>query len=334
MQVYRPGGIISGAVEFTLTEPKCYDCIKVDFLGSGHVEWYEGRTHFIGNEKYVKSSLLLWSPEQSNGGSIGPGSYSFRFQFVIPSHIPSSFDLQYSTAYISYKVEGRAITGAFRSDHVATAPIIIIRLTSISGQNEVKPVREVERKQVGCLCCAAGDVEFVAKLPRTGFCVTNGDVIPLTVDVQNNSSRVIQMRARIFRRVTMIVRGHENSSRTDMAEISSQPIQAGASYVWNPTNWIVPELSPTLYGCRLLRVEYVLEVCAVIPNAVNLRCHIPIVLGNLPFSATENFENFLLDSLVASLILGRTSESVIVRRDNEEEDADDECNSSERATLI
>ena len=339
MQVYRPGETISGAVEFTLTEPKRYDCIKIDFLGGAHVKWSEGKTHFVGNDKYAQSSLLLWSPQQSNGGSIGPGSFSLPFQFVIPSHVPSSFGnpgiaIFGEIAYIFYKLEARAVTGAMRLNHKASAPITVSRPTSISGTNEVKPVREVERKQVGCLCCAAGDVEFVAKLPRTGFCVTNGDVIPLTVDVQNNCTRVIQMRARIFRRVTMIVRGHENSSRTDMAEISSQPIQAGASYVWNPTNWIVPELSPTLHGCRLLRVEYVLEVCAVIPNAVNLRCHIPIVLGNLPFSAAENFENFLLDSLVASLILGRTSESAVVRRDNEEEDADDECNSSERATLI
>ena len=52
---------------------------------------------------------------------------------------------------------------------------------------------------------AAGDVEFVAKLPRTGYCITNDDVIPLTVDVQNNSTRAIKMKARIFKRVSMFV---------------------------------------------------------------------------------------------------------------------------------
>ena len=189
----------------TLTEPKCYNCIKVDFLGSGHVQWRVYKETHVGNEKYVESSLLLWSPEQSSFGSIGPGSYSFQFQFVIPSHVPSSFDWQSpnffvtARAYISYMIEARAITGAMRFDHRASVPIIIEPLISIG--NRGTPVQHVKRKQVGCLFCAAGDVEFVAKLPRTGYCVTNGDVIPLSVDVQNNSTRTIKMKARIFRQV-------------------------------------------------------------------------------------------------------------------------------------
>ena len=93
LQAYRPGETISGAVEFTLTEPKCYDCIKVDFLGSAHVEW-GGKTRYLSDELYVQDSCLLWSPQHGNGSSIGPGSLSFPFQFVIPSHVPSSFHQQ------------------------------------------------------------------------------------------------------------------------------------------------------------------------------------------------------------------------------------------------
>jgi hypothetical protein len=250
LQVYRPGETVSGAVEFTLTEPKSYDCVKVTFFGSAHVEWRDGKTSYIGNEKCVDDSLLLWSPQQSSTGSIGPGSFSFRFQFVIPPHVPSSFrDCQ---GYVSYKLEARAVTGAFRFDHKASAPIFIMRLISISGGNWATPIRQVKRKQVGCLCCAAGNVESVAKLPRTGFCVTNRDVIPLTVDVENDSTRVIQMRARIVQQVSLFVREHKDVSRETMAEITSEPIQPRSSYMWNRTNWIVPALTPTLEPSPLL----------------------------------------------------------------------------------
>jgi hypothetical protein len=182
-----------------------------------------------------------------------------------------------------------------------------MRLTSISGGNWATPIRQVKRKQVGCLCCAAGNVEFVAKLPRTGFCVTNRDVIPLTVDVENNSTRVIQMRARIVKRVTLFVRCYKDVSKETVAEITSEPIQPRSSYVWNPNNWIVPALMPTLLGCRIIHAEYILEVAAVIPIAINLSCNISLLMGNLPFTSSGNLEEALLGAIVTAMVRGRSS---------------------------
>ena len=331
LQVYYPGETVSGAIEFTLTKPKYYDCIKVEFLGKAHVQWSRGKTHYVGNEKYIEDRILLWSPQQS-GGSIGPGSFSFRFQFVIPSHVPSSFAYENTSifdngsAYISYKVEGRAVTGVFRFDDIASAEIFILQLMSINGEQMV-PVRQVKRKQVGCLCCAAGDVEFVVKLPRTGYCVINRDIIPLKVDVQNNSTRVIEMNAKIMKRVTLFVRDHDNISWEDVAEISSDSISAGASCVWNPTNWFVPEVRPTLVGCRIIHVDYILRVSAVIPNALNLTCDIPLFLSNLPYRSSG--DRALLEAIITALLQGATA-----NRLTNDDDVYDPNNSSERDTLI
>ena len=218
-----------------------------------------------------------------------------------------------------------------------------MRLTSISGGNQATPIRQVKRKQVGCLCCAAGNVEFVAKLPRTGFCVTNGDVIPLTVDVENSSTRVIQMRARIMKRVSMFVRDNEDISSEIMAEITSEPIQPQSSYVWNPTNWIVPALTPTLLGSRIIHADYVLEVAAVIPNAIDLSCDISLLMGNLPYdSNARNLERALLGAIVTAMVRGRNSAATRGRgaqgqshgTDINGEDFEDEYNSSERDALL
>ena len=246
---------------------------------------------------------------------IGPGSFSFPFRFIIPPHVPSSFNFRdgtYACGNISYKIAARAVTGAFRFDHKVSTEILILRLTSCSATNHMAPVQEVKRKQVGCLCCAAGDVEFVAKLPRTGFCVTksNGDVIPLTVNVQNNSTRLIKMKAKIIQQVTLSVREYCHVSNKSMAKISSEVIQPGASYVWSPTNWTVPlRLPPTLLGCRILRVEYNLEVSAVIPRALNLRCNIPLFIGNLPLLSSDNLERVtaLVGAMVSVLVQSKTS---------------------------
>ena len=169
----------------------------------------------------------------------------------------------------------------------------------------MKPVQQVKCKQVGCLCYAAGDVEFIAKLPRTGlYSVINGDVIPLKVDLQNNSTRVIQMKAKIIKRVWRFVRSNSNVSSQSVAKISSEPIQPGASYTWNPT---IPATPPTLLGSRILRVDYVLEMAAVIPKALNASCNIPLFLGNLPYMTSANIERAILDAIVKALFLSRAS---------------------------
>ena len=100
--------MVSRTVEFTLTEPKHYNCMKIDFFGSARVHWSEMIRRFTSQEKYIQESLQLWSPQQSDCGSIGPGFFSFQFQFVIPSHVPSSFAFRDGTStisYIFYKVE-------------------------------------------------------------------------------------------------------------------------------------------------------------------------------------------------------------------------------------
>ena len=194
-----------------------------------------------------------------------------------------------SSAYISYEVEGRAVTGRFYVDYEDSTKVYISRPTTIIEANQwAFPVSLVKRKQVGCLCCAAGNVEFVAKLPRTGYCVTNLDTIPLVVNIQNNSTRVIEMRATIFQKVLMISQdNNSNDCCKTVAEVCSEPVQPGDSYEWCPNNWHIPTLLPTIVGSRILRLDYVLVVSAVIPNALNLICSIPLFMGNLPYANSQ-----------------------------------------------
>ena len=288
--------MVSGTVELTLAESKCYNCIKVNFLGSARVHWSGMIRSFTSQEIYIQESLQLWNPKQSHCGSIGPGFFSFQFQFVIPSNVPSSFAFRLNgtstLGYVLYKVEARAVTGAFQHDLKATTEVLVSKTISISGTNQAVPVRQVKQKEVGCLCCAAGNVEFVAKLPRSGYCVTNQDVIPLTVDVLNNSTRVVEIRASLIQRVTLSVRNYHHVSNKIVAEVSSEIIRPGASNIWSPTDWIIPPgLWPTLLGCRIIQTDYILEVSAVISNAPDLSCCISLLMGNQPFVSSVGIED-------------------------------------------
>lgn len=118
---------------------------------------------------------------------------------------------------------------------------------------------------------------FVAKLSRSGYCVVNDDVLPLTVNVQNFSAKVIHMRSKILQKVMMFAHTqageaspfeYQRSCYKYLADVCSESWQV--IYKWNAINWAIPNLPPTLLGYRTVCVEYILEVSAVIPNALKI----------------------------------------------------------------
>ena len=101
----------------------------------------------------------------------------------------------------------------------------------------------------------------------------NDDVLPLTINVQNFSVKVIHMRSKILQKVMMLAhtRAGEASPfeyQKCLADVCSESWQV--IYKWNAINWAIPKLPPILLGYRVVCVEYILEVSAVIPNALKI----------------------------------------------------------------
>ena len=202
-----------------------------------------------------------------------------------------------------------AVAGLFRFNDRTTAEIIIQREATIRRETQV-PVRQARQGQVGCLCCYAGNVEFVAKVPRTGYRVA--DKIPLTVDVENNSTKEIRMEARILRRVTFYVYHNTCTAKETMARVSSDPISPRDTVTWSPDNLVVRAVLPALEGCRIINVEYKLSVVAIMPNSLDLVCDIPLSLGMASHTSSlgqADLERVLIPILRQPLTADQTSQT-------------------------
>ena len=286
---------MTGSVELNLTEAKKYKYVQIRLYGHAHVHWTETRTtgtgdnqrtetvSYTSNETYVDQIATLWSNKQTPHEMIGPGMYNYQFQFTIPPDCPSSF--QGSCGYIRYQVLGRIGTGLFRFDQRINAPIQVCQILDINQPQYLSPVRQMKQKQVGCLCCVSGNVEFTVNVPRTGFCI-NRDRIPLSVVVENGCGRSITVRAEISKLVTFFASGNRTFSRKTVALVGSEIIPPHSTEVWNPENLLVPMIDPTLLSSKIIKVEYTLKVSAVIPYAINPSIKIPVFMGNVPFEGS------------------------------------------------
>ena len=293
MQVFFSGQRLTGSLELTLAEPKSYKLIQIRLYGHAHVHWTESHPrgnntteiiNYTGNETHVDLTAVLWKSEQAPKGKIGPGSFRFPFQFTIPPNCPSSY--HGSVGYIQYYVTGHIGTGLFKFDRRINVPIQICQIININKPQLLAPVRQTVNKQIGCLCCVSGHIDFTINLPRSGFCI-NGDRVPLSVAVENGSGRRITMRAEISKQTTYTVKGNHRFNRSIIAQASSQVILPRSSQTWSPENFIMPAVETSLTTSRMISIKYTLRVWAVVPFAFNPSLTIPIVLGNVPYQGSS-----------------------------------------------
>ena len=283
---------MSGEVQFFLKDPKSCQQIQISLFGGAHVEWVrqyqEGnvtRTEkYVANETYVDEAKILWQSSDSPDGKIGPGMISLPFQFTLPPNCQSTHPNIQSLAdiaRIAYTLKAKIITTGFlTNESKVEMPLKVKKITDINLPDLILPTQRSEHTPVGCLC-NAGELQFTANLPRTGLCA--GEKFPLTVDVENSSSRRIHMRIRIKRHWTYEASGQMFEQSRFLKVYNSPRIEPNSQYTWNVTEMMVPYVVPTMEGSQIIKTEDSLEVAAVIPWDLNASVEFPITIGNVPF---------------------------------------------------
>ena len=281
-----PGSEVSGVLSFQVTEAKSYSYAKVRLFGRAHVSWsrgQEGGTQSVTRE-YLNLKVVVWSQHQAPNGILHPGPYSFPFQFTIPDDtlLPRTFEG--TGGSIRYTIEGRIATGAWKFDHVVRAELPLVEVVDINLSRFQRPARREVTKTVCCWCCTSGPITLSAETPRTGFCI--GEVIPLSVNLENGSNRQIQLSATLQQRV--VYSAHRQivaRNKYQVLRLLSDRLQPRTPTLWSlGDNLIIPRgWKPSITTCSIIKVAYSLKVSAQIHGAIsNSSVEIPILIGNVP----------------------------------------------------
>ena len=143
---------------------------------------------------------------------------------------------------------------------------------------------EVE-KTTCCLFCVSGPITLTAEVPRRGYCI--GEIIPLTVRVDNASTKRIRVAAYLRQVATSRdAKDFESHSYTTLLRVTSETIRT-RSTVWHPGTGLTvpPQTMPTLLPprCDIITVQYILVIKAVVPRGKIPSIKIPLTIGNVPF---------------------------------------------------
>ncbi|KAM4720238.1 LOW QUALITY PROTEIN: arrestin domain-containing protein 1b [Anableps anableps] len=308
--VYGPGESISGTVKIRTVSSLQYKAIKVNCVGSCGISSKMNDSSWSLEEQYLNSMLSV-----ADKGALAPGETQVPFQFVLPAAIPTSFEGPFGK--IAYRVRAAIDTPRFSKDYKAQRPFYFLTAQS----HEVPDIDE--------LSCAVTTKKFSYLLVRTGTLMLKtrsdlrgyvpGQVIKLSTEIHNKSGKDTgYVLASLIQKVTYRTKRPVFDLRT-IAEVEGAGVKAGKHAEWREQIIVPPLPQSALAGCRLIDIEYFIQVSLKSPEAVVV---LPIYIGNIPVNLSPTRSIPASSSPVSPLVPSATG--VMPSAPPAEEDPEDE----------
>ncbi|XP_061117757.1 arrestin domain-containing protein 3-like [Conger conger] len=147
----------------------------------------------------------------------------------------------------------------------------------------LEPLAASNSKELCCLCCTSGSVAMNAYVERKGY--VPGEMIQINAEFENYSSRTIVPKAMLVQTQTFytISRSSRRTVMKELVKIEGRHLMPNSTGVWGDQMLQIPANTPlTISNCQILEVDYYLQVSLKIPNGVNLKVIIPLVICSIP----------------------------------------------------
>ncbi|XP_053611866.1 arrestin domain-containing protein 3 [Plodia interpunctella] len=293
LNTYYAGQTVNGKIEYTFDSPKKVRGIQVNFKGEAHTEWYESKqqeneqgktesndTTHTGHEEYFQVSYYILGSSSGNEIEIPAGKQVYNFTCTLPPVLPSSFEGEFG--YVRYTVKVTLDRPWKFNQDTKMAFTVINALDLNLNPSYREPIHIQMEKTFCCFCCASPPLSVDVLAPVSGYCP--GQVIPITVDIENKSNVQVHL-VKVFLRKVVTYRASSATKKTKdiILTIQEGPAPAGSTKHWN-LNMEIPPIPPSnLVNCNIIDLDYDLKVeCVVSGMHINLKDKKYITIGTVP----------------------------------------------------
>ncbi|GBP27333.1 Arrestin domain-containing protein 5 [Eumeta japonica] len=288
--LYEPGGVVSGAVKYTIYEDAYFEDIVACLRGKGRCRWTEGRDSsrrtYHGHEDYLRlRSSLLYKKDSDEEVPVGAGAYTHRFQFVLPSDIPSSYKDYFCT--ICYYVKIKFVRKGLLNFNKSFRTEIPFKNSSVTSDLPSDCITYGAEKSLMSFWSFFNADKNLIRLKAVieKSILIPGDKARLQIEVQNDSTTgITAIETQLIKKVTHISNSGKRHRRHHPVEYAKS-VTAGVKEKCceNFTNTIlIPDTDYTIQHSKILKLDYVLMIKAKLPFPhLNLSLEIPVVIGEV-----------------------------------------------------
>jgi len=279
-EAFCAGSTINGKVVLQLEKAKVVNKINVTFSGRAYIfvsefeqELKKERCSHIDSdqENLVDFTTTVWSG--SNQQFLDAGRHTFPFSIEIPHSLPSSFSCEnLKSCHIAYGLKATVIRPQ-KKVQSTEIPVSVLNIVDVGLSSFVNPQCISSTKERCSLfkCFSnSGNIAMAITTNHSGYCV--GDSIIISADIENHTnSKVSSLQTTLVRNVIHKDHLHKNYCRVIET--------ADDNKVWTKKMLHIPQTSPSITDCHIVKITYELKVKLRMTNKSKLTVSLPITIG-------------------------------------------------------
>lgn len=303
--VYMPGQTVTGRVLIVVNDSVKIRSVKLKFKGEAKNSWTEQESRRDDNGETQNYSVKYDADDEyfenkstlvGGGGDshLEEGEHVYPFSVSLPFQLPSTFNGEFGHVRYVAKV---VIDIPWGKDKEQEKTFIVNSPLNLNDEPSLaEPRKEEKEKFYCCCCCESGPMTLVLCIPYTGY--VPGQIIPLTIELDNNSNVAIEeVKIKLERELSFKARHPREQTKcsySELAKLRLQGIEAHASKTWTEQMTIPNSLSfSNLKYCGIITDKYVLKVEAVAGSMhENTEIKTIISLGNIPLTVAQDAPQF------------------------------------------
>ncbi|XP_055367856.1 arrestin domain-containing protein 3-like [Betta splendens] len=299
---FTNGDLISGQVTVEVDRDIQISSLFIKFRAKADVLWserhgnhtvvyhakerYFNSKHYFIHDKNIgvdNQTLLRNQHGEIYSSVVAPGCHVYPFTFQIPmGNFPSSF--RGPVGKIVYQLEAKLS----RSMRIAKKDLADIYFVSRSDTNFVHlvmiPQHESKTKKMKVF--SSGSVSMDVNIEKTGF--IQGEGMKVMAMVQNNSSREIKLKYRVYIKQSFFANCRRKLYTKDLLKEVGEPIPPSSKETVTRVITIPRDMEPSILNCNIIKVEYRLRVYLDVKYASDPEIKFPIIIlpaCQAPFAA-------------------------------------------------
>uniref|UniRef100_A0A182JQS4 Arrestin C-terminal-like domain-containing protein n=1 Tax=Anopheles christyi TaxID=43041 RepID=A0A182JQS4_9DIPT len=277
---YLSGQQLTGHVQIKLTEAK------------NNVQWTQKRgqgrqrrtVYYTAKRDHLSSMKVLVGAQQNgNPTELPAGEHIYEFACELPSHLPTSFEGSYGQCrYTAQVVMDRP--WKFNLTYKVGFTVVQPRDLNLQAPSIRLPTRMEDARVFCCALWRTKPLYVRVTVPFTGY--VPGQAIPLTIDLNNQSSRTIEgVNMKLLQEITYHSEYPARKTRREVHTIVKHIGDgvAGEAQKQYEQRLVVPTVIPTCGDQNLISVAYRLHMTVRVEGCgSDPVLEIPLIIGTIP----------------------------------------------------
>ncbi|KAF7661081.1 hypothetical protein LDENG_00268760 [Lucifuga dentata] len=282
------GDPVTGQISFDVTKETKITSITLKLTGNAHVHWSSGgsggrnrrrnRKHYSAKIEFfnIKTVIAQESGAINQPIKLQPGTHSYEFTSQLPAgDFPSSFHGAHG------KIVYNLMLGIKRSWHLTKDFVTQLNFVHYITETPelLAPLEGFNSMTLCCLWCTSGPISMTARMEKKVF--VPGETVKITCNLSNAAFQKATPRAILCQKQTYYTISQTNRRLVvkQLASVKGQPVSAHRTDVHSEIMLTIPSNVPfTISNCRILVVEYVIEVKFGIKTCPDVVVLFPIII--------------------------------------------------------